>query len=255
MAEGQLTTGTSTTITLAVADRISVDCQQGASALLYSGTAPSTNLMGSMLLARTSGGRAVWGPYGSGTVVLGAVGGTVDWQSGTESQLQAGLSINGVVRLTANQIAVPSATVLADRYTRYIGPNGEQLYSDGVGLRLSELRGANTAAVSGTAAITVANLIAGNLVFTGGAGTQTLPNAAAIVAVNGAAQGTQMQFSIDNTAGSGTCTLAVNTGIVAATPIITGGATLTVANSATQGIGLFRLVFSSASAAVLFRIG
>lgn len=31
--------------------------------------------------------------------------------------------------------------------------------------------------------------------------------------------------------------------------------TLTVANSATQGIGIFRIVFSSATAAVLFRLG
>lgn len=111
------------------------------------------------------------------------------------------------------------------------------------------------AAVSGTAAVTAANLATGTLVFTGGAGTQTLPTATAIGAQIGAIQGTSFDFNVDNTAGSGTCTIAVNTGIVAAVPIITGGATLTIANSATQGIGVFRLVFSSATAAVLYRIG
>ena len=114
---------------------------------------------------------------------------------------------------------------------------------------------ATGAAIAGTAAITAANLAIGTLVFTGGAGTQTLPTATAIGTQLGAIQGTVLDFSVDNTAGSGTCTIAVNTGIVAATPVITGGATLTVANSATQGIGVFRLVFSSATAAVLYRIG
>jgi hypothetical protein len=111
------------------------------------------------------------------------------------------------------------------------------------------------ASVSGTAAVTVDALATGSLLFTGGAGTQTLPTATLFGAVINAAQGAVFDFSVDNTAGSGTCTIAVNTGIVAATPIITGGATLTIANSATQGIGIFRLVFSSATAAVLYRIG
>ena len=112
-----------------------------------------------------------------------------------------------------------------------------------------------TAAISGTGTMTAAALGTGKLIFTGGAGTQTLPTATNIGTQLQAVQGTVFDFSVDNTAGSGTCTIAVNTGIVAAVPVITGGATLTVANSATQGIGAFRLVFSSATAAVLYRIG
>jgi hypothetical protein len=109
--------------------------------------------------------------------------------------------------------------------------------------------------VSGTGTVTSDQLATGSLVFTGGAGTQTLPTATLFAAVINATQGAVFDFTVDNTAGSGTCTIAVGAGIIAATPIITGGATLTVANSATQGIGVFRLVFSSATAAVLFRIG
>lgn len=111
------------------------------------------------------------------------------------------------------------------------------------------------AAVAGTATVTAAQLATGALVFTGGAGTQTLPTATLLGVALNAGQGTVFDFTVDNTAGSGTATIAVGTGIVAGPAIITGGATLTVANSATQGIGCFRLVFSSATAAVLFRIG
>lgn len=111
------------------------------------------------------------------------------------------------------------------------------------------------AAVSGTATVTVAQLVTNALVFSGGSGTQTLPTATLLGAALNATQGTVFDFHVDNTAGSGTCTIAASTGIVAGPAVITGGATLTVANSATQGIGLFRIVFSSATAAVLFRIG
>lgn len=109
--------------------------------------------------------------------------------------------------------------------------------------------------ITGTAAITAAVLAFGSLIFTGGAGTQTLPTAALLATELGADAGTVFYFHVINVAGSGTCTVAVNTGIVAAAPVITGGATLTVANSATQGVGLFALVFTSTIAAVLFRVG
>jgi hypothetical protein len=130
--------------------------------------------------------------------------------------------------------------------------NAHVLNTDWLEMRC-QVGNATTAAISGTATITAANLATGTLVFTGGAGTQTLPTATNIGTQLGAV--TTFDFIVDNTAGSGTCTIAVNTGIVAAVPIITGGATLTIANSATQGIGLFRLAFSSATAAILYRIG
>lgn len=111
------------------------------------------------------------------------------------------------------------------------------------------------AAISGTATITAAQLLTGALIFSGGAGTQTLPTGALLGAALGARKGTVFEFTVDNTAGSGTCTLATGTNMIAGPAVVTGGATLTVANSATQGIGLFRIVFSSATAAVVFRLG
>ena len=111
------------------------------------------------------------------------------------------------------------------------------------------------AAVSGTATVTAAQLITGSLVFSGGAGTQTLPTGTLLGAALGAAAGTVFDFTVDNTAGSGTCTIAAATNLIAGPAVVTGGATLTVANSATQGVGLFRIVFTSATAAVLFRLG
>ena len=112
-----------------------------------------------------------------------------------------------------------------------------------------------SASISGTGTMSAWAVAIGSLAFTGGAGVQTLPTATLLAAEISATRGTVHDFTVDNTAGSGTCTIAVNTGIVAAVPIITGGATLTIANSATQGIGVFRLVFSSATAAVLYRLG
>lgn len=112
-----------------------------------------------------------------------------------------------------------------------------------------------TAAISGTATITAAQLATGALVFSGGAGTQTLPTGTLFGAEINARQGTVFDFTVDNTAGSGTCTIAAGTNMVAGPAVVTGGATLTVAASSTQGIGLFRIVFLSATAAVVFRLG
>ncbi len=117
------------------------------------------------------------------------------------------------------------------------------------------LRHPTTAAISGTATLTAAQVATGALVFSGGAGTQTMPTGTLMGAALNARQGTTFDFTVDNTAGSGTCTLAAGTNMVAGPAVVTGGATLTVANSATQGIGLFRMVFLSSTAAVLFRLG
>jgi hypothetical protein len=136
---------------------------------------------------------------------------------------------------------------------------GTEYHWDGTNSKFQPVNGRvrhrTGAGVSGTATVTAAQLATGALVFTGGAGTQTLPTATLLGAAMNAGAGTVFDFNVDNTAGTGTCTIAVGTGIVAGPAVITGGATLTVANSATQGIGCFRLVFSSATAAVLFRIG
>ncbi len=111
-------------------------------------------------------------------------------------------------------------------------------------------------ALNATGTITAAMVAGGGISSTSAAGVTATLDTATLIANNiGATRGTSINFIVDNTAGANTVTVVVGTGIVAATPIITGGDTLTVAASATQGIGLFKLVFSSATAAVLYRMG
>lgn len=82
--------------------------------------------------------------------------------------------------------------------------------------------------------------------------TATTPTAATLFANLRAAQGTWFDFAIDNSAGANTVTLAGGTGVSAATAVVTGGATLTVASGA---VGLFRLYFVSGTVVKLYRIG
>lgn len=113
----------------------------------------------------------------------------------------------------------------------------------------------NGVTITGAATLTAAQLATGQINYTGGAASVTLPTATLLGVELRASQGTVFDFAVDNTAGSGTCTIVAAANLIAGPAVITGGATLTVANSATQGIGLFRIVFSSATAAVLFRLG
>lgn len=103
-------------------------------------------------------------------------------------------------------------------------------------------------------------LMGGLIICTAAVTTITLPTAALLGVALNAIKGTQFDFEVDNTVSAGgTATVAVAAGIVAAKQVSSGDTAvdvlLTVANSSTVGIGLFRLVFSSPTAAVLFRIG
>lgn len=140
----------------------------------------------------------------------------------------------------------------------YVDQNDVQWLWDATAARFQRMDRLSTdrtgAAVAGTATVTTAQLLTGSLVFSGGAGTQTLPTATLLGTALNAKQGTVFDFSVDNTAGSGTCTIAVGAGMTAAA-VITGGNTLTVGNSATVGVAQFRLHFFSATGAVLYRLG
>lgn len=85
--------------------------------------------------------------------------------------------------------------------------------------------------------------------------TLTLPTATAIATQLGATVGTTYDFvllNIGTNSGTGTATIAVNTGITAST--FPGTNTLTLAESPTTGIALFRLSFISSTVATLTRI-
>ena len=110
-------------------------------------------------------------------------------------------------------------------------------------------------AINATATATAAQLVSGYITSTSAAATNiTLPTVANIVTQLGGtvSQGTSFEFTVDNSAGLNTVTLLVNTGITVPTPAITGGNTMTV--STANKVGRFRLTFTSATTAVLFRI-
>ena len=119
-----------------------------------------------------------------------------------------------------------------------------------VGKAIVEKRTAT--AVNVTGAITAAQLSGGLITSTSAAAvTATLPTAALLATAIGAVQGTTFDFVVDNSAGANTVTVQVNTGIVAITPVITGGDTLTVASGT---VGVFKVIFTSATAALLARV-
>lgn len=108
-----------------------------------------------------------------------------------------------------------------------------------------------TFAQNTTGTITAANLLKKYITSTSAAAVAlTLPLATDLGTALGAVQGTEFDFTVDNSGGANTVTVTVNTGIVAATPALTGGATLTVAAGT---LGKFKIIFKSATTALIFR--
>lgn len=106
---------------------------------------------------------------------------------------------------------------------------------------------------TGNASVTAAQLAGGLLTITSGTDTLTLPTATLLATQMGASAGTVFDFVLQNTASGGTALLVVNTGITAASAI-TGGTSLSLANSATAGMATFRISFISSSAATISRL-
>jgi hypothetical protein len=108
-------------------------------------------------------------------------------------------------------------------------------------------------AINADATATAANIMGGLITSTSGAATAiTLPSVADLVTASGAAQGTTIDFVVDNSAGANTVTVAVGVGMTASGFPATN--TLTVPASATVGIAGFRIAFMSGTAATLTRI-
>ncbi len=123
------------------------------------------------------------------------------------------------------------------------------------GVVIPSLNGKNTpVAINATATATAAQITSGYITSTSAAAVAlTLPSAAGILADLGLGAGTVFDFVVDNTAGSNTITVTLPASItVLATPVITGTDTLTV--STANEIGVFRLVFNSATAAQIIRL-
>lgn len=108
-------------------------------------------------------------------------------------------------------------------------------------------------AIDATATATVDQILSGYITSTSAAATSiTTPTATALATALGAVRGTSFDFMIDNSAGANTVTLVLDGSITVNTPAITGGAALTV--SVANAIGTFRIVFTSTTAAKIFRI-
>lgn len=183
-----------------------------------------------------------------------SVVGATDATTSTTGSLQTAGGLGVAKAIFGGSTITSTTTVTAT--TGVITPSlTEKTANAGIVVNQVLIRKHTTQAVVAGSTILASFLQKGYLTFGGGVGSITLDTAANLGAALGAVQGTVVEFFVDNTAGSGTATVVVAAGIVAAVPVITGGATLTIANSATQGIGIFRLVFSSPTAAVLFRLG
>lgn len=130
----------------------------------------------------------------------------------------------------------------------------ERTTDAGITLSKAVIQKYTTFAVPITATVLAANFKKGYFTSTSAAAVSlTTDTATAIATAIGAVQGTAFDFYVDNSAGANTVTVVLGAGIVVATPVVTGGGTLTV--STANGIGVFRLVFSSATAARAYRIG
>lgn len=106
-------------------------------------------------------------------------------------------------------------------------------------------------AVNVTATLTAAQMLARYFTSTSVAAvTITTDTATNLAAALGAVQGTEFDFEIDNSGGANTVTVALGTGITAATSPITGGSTLTVIAGT---FGKFKIIFKSATTALIFR--
>lgn len=107
-------------------------------------------------------------------------------------------------------------------------------------------------AINATATATAAQILSGYITSTSGAAVAlTLPTATALGALIGAARGTEIEFTVDNSAGSNTVTVTVGAGITAATAVITGSDTLTVLSGK---VGRFKILFLTATTALLSRV-
>lgn len=158
------------------------------------------------------------------------------------SSTELGISVSGAKTASFN-----ASGLVTDHIT-------EKTSGFGISLDKPIIRKAGTAkALNTTGAITAAELAGGLVTSTTAAGvTGTLPDATSLATQLGAVQGTVFEFIVDNSAGANTFTVQVNTGITVGTTSLTGGDSLTV--STAQVVGMFRLIFTSTTTAILRRI-
>lgn len=109
-------------------------------------------------------------------------------------------------------------------------------------------------AIDVTATATAAQIASGYITSsTAAAVSITTPSATDLATALGITGVGEFDFVVENTGSTNAITIVLGSGITAATPVITGGGTLTI--SAANDVGLFKLVFTSPTVAKIFRIG
>ena len=145
-------------------------------------------------------------------------------------------------------ISSTTGTVKADSITEYTSGSGVTING------ALELKKTSSTTKNAAATLTAAEVATGLISWTGAALTLTLPTATDLATQLNATKGTVFEFVVDNTGGSGTVTIAASASIIYASTVTTGGSVTTLANSATVGIGGWRITFISTSAAVISRL-
>lgn len=186
------------------------------------------------------------------TQVISAVAGVV----GTPAFTFNTQPTNGIYSVSSTQTGFATGGVLVGGFDAsgiFTDNITEQTTGSGIKLAKNTIQKRTATAVDVTGSVTAAAIIKGLITSTSAATvTATLDTTANLVTATGAVQGTTVDFIVDNSAGSNVVTVAVGTGMTAiAGPVITGGATLTVASGT---IGQFRIYFVSGTVSKIARI-
>lgn len=188
------------------------------------------------------------------------------------------LSDKLITGLKNGSVSIPSLTFNSDTDTGIYngGPNVLGLTAGGAAVVTASSFGLNMVAGyitqvkpeiivptpvarNATITLTATDMLSGYITSTSAAATNLTTTTATLLATAmgatagvAVARGTAFEFSIDNTAGANTVTLVLDASIAITTPVITGTNTLTI--SVANGIGRFRLVFTSGTTAKIFRL-
>ncbi len=205
---------------------------------------------------------------GAGTVSLPSYTFTGDLDTGLYhiGANNIGIAVSGskIVDLGASAVTITPATTITGALTAtggvVTGAITEKTAGAGITISKNLVRKTTLTALDSTGTLTAAMVNKGGITSTSGSPvTATLDTVANLVTQLGAVAGTFVDFVVDNTGGSNTVTVAVPSGMVAAKQTSSGDTAadilLTVAASATLGVGVFRIYFQSTSAAILYRLG
>lgn len=168
-----------------------------------------------------------------------------------ELRLQSSAADGDVIRCGNAWYKYSSTSDLVDNGNTVVRPRYK---ASGRWLKMGKNEHFVKVAKNETATLTAAEMLSSVITSTSAAATAlTTPTAEAVMAlIPGGAAGTSFDLMIDNSAGASTVTLTLGTGFTVSTPAITGGATLTV--STANAIALFRFIYTSATAAKVYRI-